>query len=86
VFEDLQQIILYVKADSTVGEIVDEYGQSTSVTKAITRGVEALLCLRVLRDGDAYPFEQLSSFVACWITTGILPQPRNSGQTMKISR
>ncbi|MDD5697866.1 MAG: hypothetical protein PHH77_04550 [Victivallaceae bacterium] len=63
-FEDLQQIILYVKADSTVGEIVDEYGQSTSVTKAITRGVEALLCLRVLRDSDAYPFEQLSSFVS----------------------
>ena len=63
-FEDLQQIILYVKADSTVGEIVDEYGQSTSVSKAITRGVEALLCLRVLRDGDAYPFEQLSSFVS----------------------
>ena len=63
-FEDLQQIILYVKADSTVGEIVDEYGQSTSVSKAITRGVEALLCLRVLRDGDAYPFEQLSAFVS----------------------
>ena len=63
-FEDLQQIILYVKADSTVGEIVDEYGQSTSVSKAITRGVEALLCLRVLRDGNAYPFEQLSSFVS----------------------
>ena len=63
-FEDLQQIILYVKADSTVGEIVDEYGQSTSVSKAITRGVEALLCLRVLRDSDAYPFEQLSSFVS----------------------
>ena len=63
-FEDLQQIILYVKADSTVGEIVDEYGQSTSVSKAITRGVEALLCLRLLRDGNAYPFEQLSSFVS----------------------
>ena len=63
-FEDLQQIILYVKADSTVGEIVDEYGQSTSVSKAITRGVEALLCLRVLRDGNAYPFEQLNSFVS----------------------
>lgn len=63
-FDDLQQIILYVKADSTVGEIVDEYGQSTSVSKAITRGVEALLCLRVLRDGNAYPFEQLSSFVS----------------------
>lgn len=63
-FDDLQQIILYVKADSTVGEIVDEYGQSTSVTKAITRGVEALLCLRVLRDGNAYPFEQLNSFVS----------------------
>ncbi|MFA6716771.1 MAG: hypothetical protein WCS27_15425, partial [Victivallaceae bacterium] len=63
-YEDLQQIIIYVKADSTVGEIVDEYGQSTSSTKAITRGVEALLCLRALRDGDAYPFEQLSAFVS----------------------
>ena len=59
-FEDLQKIIIYINADSTVGEIVDQYGQATSSVPVVIRSGEALLCLRLLQDTEPYPAEKLT--------------------------
>ena len=59
-FEDLQKIIIYINADSTVGVIVDQYGQATSSVPVVIRSGEALLCLRLLQDGEPYPAEKLT--------------------------
>lgn len=59
-FEDLQKIIIYINADSTVGVIVDQYGQATSSVPVVIRSGEALLCLRLLQDSEPYPAEKLT--------------------------
>jgi hypothetical protein len=60
-FEDLQKIIIYINADSTVGVIVDQYGQATSSVPVVIRSGEALLCLRLLQDTEPYPAEKLTA-------------------------
>ena len=59
-FEDLQKIIIYINADSTVGVIVDQYGQATSAMPVVIRSGEVLLCLRLLQDTLPYPAEKLT--------------------------
>ena len=59
-FEDLQKIIIYINADSTVGLIVDQYGQSTSAVPVVIRSGEVLLCLRLLQDAEPYPADKLN--------------------------
>lgn len=60
-FEDLQKIIIYINADSTVGVIVDQYGQSTSSVPVVIRSGEVLLCLRLIQDGNPYPTDKLNA-------------------------
>jgi hypothetical protein len=58
----LQKIICYVNADGPVGKVTDSSGQTITgaANPVIVRGIDALLCVRLLREGKAYPASELA--------------------------
>ncbi len=60
----MQTITLYLRADSINAKLVDSFNQTVSSLPAITRGMRALLILRLL-DGDGNPLSGLENY-ASW--------------------
>lgn len=61
----MQNIICYLRADSVDAVLVDEYNQPISRLPAVTRGMKAVLVLRLLtEEGSPYPEEELRHYAA----------------------
>jgi len=51
----MQKIVIYLKAGDVVATVVDEFNQPAKTTPSITRGMRALLCLRLMdKEGTAF--------------------------------
>jgi len=56
----MQEIVIYLRAGDVVATLVDEFNQSGKAVPAITRGMRANLCLRLLdNEGKPIPVEDL---------------------------